>query len=130
MRVSGDVPTGNALIQVDAQGQNSIVLFAGTNHTHTPETIDAALSHFERGDILLCINEINLVDVVIDKAYAKGLTIALNPSPFNEKLDACDLGKGRHLSAHEVEGEQLTGERREEDILRELGKRFPTHVSF
>lgn len=125
LRVSSDVPTGNALIQVDVQGQNSIVLFAGTNHTHTPETIDAALSHFDRGDILLLQNEINNVDTVIEKAYEKGLTIALNPSPFNEKLNACDLNKIGIFLLNEVEGEQLTGEHEEENILRELGRRFP-----
>ena len=52
LQVSKTVPTGNALIQVDAAGQNSIVLFAGTNHTHTGDTMDHVLSQFQPGDIL------------------------------------------------------------------------------
>ncbi len=125
LRVSEDAPTGNALIQVDAQGQNSIVLFAGTNCLQTPDSMDEAISHFEPGDILLTQNEINLVDVLIDKAFAQGMTIALNPSPFNAKLDACDLNKVGIFLLNEVEGEQLTGEHEEEKILAALGKRFP-----
>ena len=123
--VSDSEPTGNALIQVDASGQNSIVLFAGTNHTHTPENMDRVLSQFDPGDILLMQNEINLVGTLIDKAYARGLTIALNPSPFNEKLDACDLGKVGIFLLNEVEGEQLTGEHDETRMLAALGQKFP-----
>ncbi|MFH1512737.1 MAG: ribokinase [Bacillota bacterium] len=125
LRVSSDAPTGNALIQVDLNGQNSIVLFAGTNKLHTPEAIDQAIAHFGPEDILLMQNEINLVDLVIEKAHAKGLTIALNPSPFNAALETCDLSKVGIFLLNEVEGEQLTGEREEKQILAALGKRFP-----
>ena len=38
--------------------------------------------------ILLLQNEVNLLPYIVDQAYAKGMQIALNPSPFNEKLDA------------------------------------------
>ena len=52
-------------------------------------------------------------------------TIALNPSPFNEKLDACDLGKVGIFLLNEVEGEQLTGEHDETRMLAALGQKFP-----
>ena len=54
----GDAPTGQAIIQVDRQGQNSIVLFAGANAQIDREAIDATLGHFGRGDLLLLQNEI------------------------------------------------------------------------
>ena len=44
----GDVPTGHAIIQVDRQGQNSIVLFAGANARIDRGAIDTALSHFDK----------------------------------------------------------------------------------
>ena len=64
----GDVPTGHAIIQVDRHGQNSIVLFAGANAQIDREAIDAALSHFDRGDILLLQNEINDISYIIASA--------------------------------------------------------------
>ena len=70
-------------------------------------------------------NEINLVDVLIDKAYARGLTIALNPSPFNAAIAGCDLQKVGIFLLNEIEGEQLTGEHDEANILNALGQRFP-----
>ena len=125
LRVSADVPTGNALIQVDADGQNSIVLFAGTNATHTPKNVHEVVAQFDPGDILLMQNEINLPAVVIEQAHARGLTVALNPSPFNDKLLACDLSKVGIFLLNEVEGEQLTGEHEENKMLAALGVRFP-----
>ena len=85
LRVAAE-PTGNAIIQVDAQGQNSIVLFAGANRTQTPEEMDRVLAHFGRGDMLLLQNEINGVDALIAKGYEKGMIVALNPSPFNAAI--------------------------------------------
>ncbi len=125
MEVSKTDPTGNALIQVDAAGQNSIVLFAGTNRTHTEERMDRILSQFQPGDILLMQNEINLVEALVDKAYARGLTIALNPSPFDAEVEACDLGKIGIFLLNEIEGEQLTGKHEETQILKALGERYP-----
>lgn len=54
--------TGNAIIQVSAKGQNSIVLFAGANRQNDRAFVDEVLSHFGEGDLLLLQNEINLVD--------------------------------------------------------------------
>ncbi len=125
MEMSTDAPTGNALIQVDANGQNSIVLFAGTNRSHTPERMDRILKQFQPGDIVLMQNEINHLDVLVDKAHALGLTIALNPSPFDEAITACDLQKVGIFMLNEVEGEQLTGVHGEQAMLDALAERFP-----
>ena len=78
--------TGNAIIQVSAKGQNSIVLFAGANRQNDRAFVDEVLSHFGEGDLLLLQNEINLVDYLIDRGFEKGMVIALNPSPFDDEM--------------------------------------------
>ena len=48
-------------------------------------------------------NEVNDIAYIVDKAYEKGLTIALNHSPYNEKLDAVDMSKISIFLLNEVE---------------------------
>lgn len=101
---------GHTIIQVDDDGQNSIVLFGGANQKNTKEYVDEVLKNFETGDILLLQNEINELPYIIDQAFAKGMTIVLNPSPMNEIIDECDLGKVSIFVLNETEGQQLTGQ--------------------
>ena len=101
---------GHTIIQVDEEGQNSIVLFGGANQKNTKEYVDEVLKNFETGDILLLQNEINELPYIIDQAFAKGMTIVLNPSPMNEIIDECDLGKVSIFVLNETEGQQLTGQ--------------------
>ena len=117
-------PSGHTIIQIDKNAQNSILLFGGANQKMTTEYIDEVLSHFDRDDILLLQNEVNLLPYMVDKAYEKGMQIALNPSPFNEKLDAVDMAKISIFLLNEVEGFQLTGHTEPEEILTALRERF------
>lgn len=116
---------GAAFIQVDARGENSIVLFGGANRQNTRENVDAVLSRFRADDTLLLQNEINLIDYLIKKAAAKGMRIVLNPSPFNQALINCDLGKISLFMLNEIEGELMTGETRPEAILERLRRLCP-----
>ncbi len=117
--------TGHAIIQVDKDGRNSIILFGGANRKLTEDYIDVVLSHFEKGDILLLQNEVNLLDRIIDKAYDRGMMIVLNPSPFDSALDACDLKKISMFILNEIEGQQITGVSDPGEILDALSERFP-----
>lgn len=117
--------TGNAIIQVSAKGQNSIVLYPGANRAVTREYADEVLAGFGGGDLLLLQNEINMVDYLIDRAHAQGMTIALNPSPFDERMLACDLSKVDIFLLNEVEGAQITGKEDPSEILPEMLARFP-----
>ena len=117
-------PSGHTIIQIDQDAQNSIRLFGGANQKMTTEYIDEVLTHFDRDDILLLQNEVNLLPYMVDKAYEKGMQIALNPSPFNEKLDAVDMAKISIFLLNEVEGFQLTGHTEPEEILTALRERF------
>ena len=105
----GDVPTGHAIIQVDRRGQNSIVLFAGANTQISRGAINAVLSHFDRGDILLLQNEINDVSYIIAAASERGLTICLNPAPFGPQVRAYPLEWVDVLIVNETEATGLAG---------------------
>lgn len=117
--------TGHAIIQVDASGQNCILLYGGANRLLTKEYIDEVLKDYGKDDILLLQNEVNNLDYIIDSAYEKGLQIVLNPSPYDSALDACDMTKISLFLLNEVEGKQMTGYEEPDDILTKLSKIYP-----
>ena len=124
-----DAPTGHAIIQVDDGGQNSIILFAGTNGMITPEMIDETLSHFDAGDYVLMQNEISHGDVVIRAAYARGMHVILNPSPISDALLNWPLDMVEWLILNEIEGGDITGKTNPDEVLDELLRRYPAcHV--
>ena len=120
-----DEKTGHTIIQVDENAQNCILLYGGANQCLTKEFVDDVLSHFEKGDILLLQNEVNMLPYIIDKAYEKGMKIALNPSPYDGKLSACDLKKISVFLLNEIEGGQVTGLSDPEEILDKLLELYP-----
>jgi len=117
--------SGHTIIQVDKNAQNCILLYGGANRSFTIEFVDGVLDHFEKDDMLLLQNEVNQLDYIIDKAYEKGMTIALNPSPFDENLGNCDLNKISLFLMNEIEGEQITGEADPEKILQVMADKYP-----
>lgn len=121
----GPIPTGHTVIQVDKNGQNSILLYGGANQSLREDFVDEALSHFGEGDLLLLQNEVNLLPYIARQAKAKGMTVALNPSPFNETLKALDMNHIDLLLLNEVEGFQFTGEQEPDAILTALLARYP-----
>ena len=120
-----DVKGGHTIIQVDEKGQNCIILYGGTNLMLTREFVDEVLSHFDEGDYLVLQNEVNQLDYMIDKAYERGMKIALNPSPYDSRLNECDLTKVSLFLLNEVEGEQMTGSADPDEILVRLAKLYP-----
>ena len=117
--------TGHTIIQIDKEAQNCILLYGGANERLTEEYVDEVLSHFTEEDILLLQNEVNQLPYIVDKAYEKGMQIALNPSPYNEKLSAVDMSKISIFLLNEIEGNQVTGFTKPDDIIAEMLKRFP-----
>jgi ribokinase len=101
--------TGQAIIQVSEEGQNSIFLFGGGNRNNSESDIDSALSHFDAGDYLVLQNEINLTPYLIEKAHARGMKICLNPAPYTEDVKSWPLDKLDLLVVNEIEGQDLAG---------------------
>lgn len=117
--------TGSAVIQVDKQGQNCIILNGGANRKNTLENIKNVLADFEAGDILLLQNEINGIRDIIEIAKAKKMFIVLNPSPMNSTVLDCDLKKIDLFLMNEHEGAQITGAESVNEVLETMKKKFP-----
>ena len=107
--VRGDVRTGHAIIQNSPDGDNCILLYGGANQAITRAQIDAVLSQFDAGDLLVLQNEINELAYLMEQAHGRGLRIALNPSPMNEGIAALPLQKVDWLLLNEVEAAQILG---------------------
>lgn len=120
-----DARTGHAIIQIDKNAQNCILLYGGANQALTEAYVDEVISQFDQGDILLLQNEVNLMPYIVDRGYAQGMKIVLNPSPFDDKLKAVDMTKISLFLLNEIEGYQLTGCREPDAIIDSIRERFP-----
>lgn len=100
------IATGHAIIEV-CEGQNCIILYGGANQAITIEQIDNTLNDFGKGDILLIQNEINNLPYLINKAKEKGLYIAFNTAPMDEKVFTYPLDKIDLFIVNEIEGASL-----------------------
>lgn len=120
-----DTPTGHAIIQVEASGDNAILLFGGANRCITPEMAERILSTLNAGDCVLMQNEISSGQEIMQLAKKKGLRIALNPSPASPELRRWPLELADWLILNEVEGEDLTGCSQPQAILEALFARYP-----
>ncbi len=92
----GEGAGGHAIIQVEAQGENSIVIHGGANREIDRVHIDAVFSEAKDCDWLLLQNEISNVDEIMQRASTAGMRIAFNPAPMQESvleypLDLVDL---------------------------------------
>ena len=120
-----DARTGHAIIQIDKNAQNCILLYGGANQALTEAYVDEVISQFDSGDILLLQNEVNLLPYIVDRGHAQGMKIVLNPSPFDDKLKAVDMTKISLFLLNEIEGYQLTGFREPDAIIDSIRERFP-----
>jgi ribokinase len=120
-----DEPTGHAIIQVDRHGQNSIVIFPGANRSQQPGAMEAALSHFAAGDILLLQNEINGVHELMEKGSEAGLRVVYNPAPMTAEVAWLPLHLLDTIVLNQTEAAQLTGTRKPEDQLVAVSTRWP-----
>ena len=116
---------GNAVIQVTPSGENCILLFGGSNQCISEEQIENTITSFSKGDWIVLQNEINNLPLIVNKAYEQGLTIALNPSPYNKKLDDVDFHKVSWLLVNEVEAEQISGKKEPEEAWKKLHEVYP-----
>lgn len=122
-----DIPTGHAVIQNSRDGDNCILLFGGSNQAVTGEQADRVLNDFSAGDILVLQNEISELPYIMRRAYEKGMVIALNPSPMNEKVYGLPLDYVNIILLNEVEAAQILHEEpaSEERLIRRLPDVFP-----
>lgn len=120
-----DALSGHAIIQIDKNGENCIVLFPGTNASITQKHIDKVLSHFNEGDYLILQNEINHLDQIISKAHAKRMIICFNPSPMTQAVLEYPLSDINWFVVNEIEVEQLLGVNEQNEVIEAFTKKYP-----
>lgn len=105
-----EVPSGVALIVVDANGENSIVVAPGSNGNLMPQDIPGDLFAAGKFEILLLQLEIPVmtVEYAALTAAENGIKVILNPAPA-QKLHDYLLRHTWLLTPDESEAEILTG---------------------
>jgi ribokinase len=117
-------PSGHAIIQVNAQGENSIVIVGGANRLISESDVQRIVANFGPEDYLLTQNEVNAVPQIIQSAKAQGLTTVFNPAPMNPEVLNYPLELVDILVLNETEAQSLTGESEPERICKTLNHRY------
>jgi ribokinase len=103
-------PSGVALINVDAGGENCISVASGANALLSPEDVRRAGEAFEKADIVLLQLETpdETVRAAAETARARGIPVVLNPAPARA-LDGGLLAAVAVITPNESEAGLLTG---------------------
>ena len=123
-----DGPSGHAVIEINAAGQNRIIVFGGANRRETREYIERVLDTAQPDDWVLLQNEVNLVPEIICRAHEKGLRVVFNPSPVPENTEKLPLACVSLFMVNEIEAAQLAGTDANadfEDTLTALRAKYP-----
>ncbi len=102
-----DTPTGHAIINVDQDGENAIVIFPGANNCQSSDKIREALKGAGAGDILLLQNETNLQAEAAKIAHDLGVKVIYSAAPFSVEAVRKVLDNTTILMMNKVESEQL-----------------------
>ena len=103
-------PSGIAIIRVDEDGENCIVVAPGSNGTLSAYDIDDEVYGDDPSDVFLLQLEIpvSTVEFVAERVSARGNRVILNPAPVkqlsNELLKCLYI-----ITPNEIEAELLTG---------------------
>jgi ribokinase len=103
--------SGVALIVVDDNSQNAIVIVAGANGAMTPAVIDRFDAVLQAADVIICQLEIPDATVghALKRARALGKTVILNPAPASRPLPADWFAAIDYLIPNESEATALSG---------------------
>jgi len=116
VKISPDKPTGVALINVAATGENSIAVAPGANHAVTPDDIQAIEHVIAEAQIVLLQHEIPVpaIRTAIEIASVHKIPVILNPAPaFPIASDL--LSKIEYLTPNEHEAAMITGHGQEDE---------------
>jgi len=118
--------TGHAIIQINKDGENSIIIHGGANRKITSNQIDSILENFNNQDILLIQNEINKIPEIINKASERGMKIFFNPAPMTNKVSTYPISLIDCLIVNESEANKLTGIKgNNNQTINSIKKKYP-----
>lgn len=110
--VSRDLPSGVALINVDANGENSISVASGANACLSEHDIDNACELIAGADVLIAQLEspVETVAYAAELAKKHGVTVVLNPAPAPQApLPARLLKNVDIIIPNKTEAEMISG---------------------
>lgn len=105
----GSGSTGHALIQLDKNGQNAIIYYAGENGEITVLEAEKVIAAFGEGDIISLQNELPHAPQMMKAASKRKMKICYNPSPWDEKILGFPLELVDTFIVNEIEGPALAG---------------------
>ena len=103
-----NLPNGHAIIQVDRNGQNCIIVDKGSNDHLNKDLIDDVMKKIGDSDFVLLQNEVSNVDYIIQQAFKRNAFIVLNPSPINSVLLESSLEHVNLFILNEIEAKYLS----------------------
>jgi ribokinase len=119
IKVQPGTHSGIALINVAADGENSISVAPGANSYLLPEDIGRFADAFKGAQLVLAQLEIPMetVEAVAEAAWSEGIPFILNPAPGAE-ISAGLMGKVTIITPNETEAAILTSRKQftDEDI--------------
>lgn len=102
-----ETETAQAIIMVDPEGENSIVLHPGANAEIPQATLQTAMAEAQTGDWLVIQNETNLQRTAASLGKKMGLQIAYAAAPFDAERVMAVLPHLDFLILNAVEADQL-----------------------
>lgn len=110
IKISKDNVTGTALITIDANGDNTIVVVPSANYDCDLEYLKENDDEFKKSDFVLLQMEIPLesIEYSIRKAKEYEKTVILNPAPVHEGLDKDLFKMIDYLTPNETELDVLS----------------------
>ena len=105
--IAGEVATGHAIINVDPNAENAIVIFAGANQTLTAAHVARALREAGEADSLLLQNETSAQVDAAQFARSKGMRVVYSAAPFDVDSVRAILPYVTLLAVNEGEAQAL-----------------------
>lgn len=104
-----DKPTGTAIIQIDQNGANAIIVNQGANFAITKDMIDRHEHILKKCEYCILQFEIpmDVIHYVIDKCAHLGVKVILNPAPYVAHFDLNYLHKVHAFVPNEHEFAQM-----------------------
>src|SRR5439155_811131 len=111
MMVTPEAATGTALIVVDGQGRNQIVVAPGANRRLSVEHVRSRADDFAWAQVVLCQLETPLetLELALEEARRRGLVTVLNPAPVREGISDDVWRCVDYLTPNDGEAARLSG---------------------